>query len=72
MAIGALFRVKIFRRNAEHIVTLDANAVEHWLPRRRSFLFRGMSLRWARFSSHEQILAQQWATQHPGVHQVSG
>jgi hypothetical protein len=32
MAIGTLLGVKIFRRNAEHVVTLDANAVEGWLP----------------------------------------
>ena len=46
MAIGALFGVKIFRRNAEHIVTLDAHPMEHRLPRRRSLVFWGVSLRW--------------------------
>jgi hypothetical protein len=35
MAIGALLGVKILRRNAEHIVTLDANTMEHRLSRRR-------------------------------------
>ena len=56
-AIGALLGVKIFRQNAEHIVTLDANTVKHWLSRRRSFLFGGMNLRLVRLGSHEQILA---------------
>ena len=32
MAIGALLGVKILRRNAEHVVTLDANTMKHWLP----------------------------------------
>ncbi len=45
MAIWALLRFKILRRNAEHIVTLDANAMKNWLPRCRSLMFRGMSLR---------------------------
>ena len=57
MAIGALLRVKIFRRHAEHIVTLDTNAVQDWLPRRRSFLFWGMSLCLGRFRIHDEILA---------------
>ena len=48
MAIGALLGVKIFRRNAEHVVTLDANTMKNWLPRRRSFVFRGMGLRLGR------------------------
>jgi hypothetical protein len=58
MTIRALLGVKIFRRNAKHIVTLDAHAMEHWLPRCRSFMLRGLSLRFSRFGSHEQILAQ--------------
>jgi hypothetical protein len=57
MTIGALLGVKIFRQNAEHIVTLDANTVEHWLSRRRSFLLRGMNLCLVWLGSHEQILA---------------
>jgi hypothetical protein len=44
MAVGALLRVKIFGRHAEHVVTLYANAVQSRLSRRRSFLFWGMSL----------------------------
>lgn len=56
-AIGALFGFKIFRQNAEHIVTLCANTVEYWLSRRRSFLLRDMHLRLVRLGSHERILA---------------
>jgi hypothetical protein len=57
VAIGALLGVKIFRQNTEHIVTLDAHTVENWLPRRRSFLFRGMSLRRIGLGRHKRILA---------------
>jgi hypothetical protein len=57
VAIGALLGVKIFRQNTEHIVTLNAHTVENWLPRRRSFLFRGMTLRWIGLVGHKQILA---------------
>jgi len=35
MAIGALLGVKILRRNTKHVVTLDANTMEHRLSRRR-------------------------------------
>ena len=64
MAIGALLGVKILRRNAEHVVTLDANTMKHWLPRRRGFVFRGMRL-WLRgFGCHKQILAYRRASQH--------
>jgi len=52
MAAGALFGVKILRRNAEHIVTLDANTMKHRLPGRRRFVFRGVGLRRSGFSSH--------------------
>jgi len=44
MATGALLGVKILRRNAEHVVTLDANTMKHRLPRRRRFVFWGMRL----------------------------
>ena len=75
MAIGALFGVKLLRRNAEHIVTLDANTMENRLSWRRSFQFRSMRLRRGSFISHEEILAQQRETQHyrraPG-YQISG
>jgi hypothetical protein len=57
MAIGALLGVKILRRNAEHVVTLDANTMKHWLPRRRGFVFRGMGLGLRGFGCHKQILA---------------
>jgi len=35
MAVGALLGVKILRRNAEHVVTLNANTMEDRLSRRR-------------------------------------
>jgi len=57
VATGALLGVKIFRQNTEHIVTLDANTVENWLSRRRSFLLRGMTLCWIGLVGHKQILA---------------
>ena len=57
MAVGALLRVIIFGRHAEHVVTLGTNAVQGWLPRRRSFLFWGMSLWLGRFRIHDEILA---------------
>ena len=63
MTIGALFGVKIFRRNPEHIVTLDAHPMEHRLPRRRRLVFWGMSLLLGRLCSHVQILAQLFASQ---------
>jgi hypothetical protein len=53
MTIGTLLCIKIFRRNAEHIVTLDAHAMKNWLPRCRSLVFRGMSLRRVWFGRHE-------------------
>lgn len=65
MTIRALLGVKLFRRNSKHVVTLDAYTMEHWLPRRRSFMLRGLSLRLGRFGSHKQILAQQCASQYP-------
>ena len=66
MTIRALFGVKIFRRNAKHVVTLDANAMDERLSWRRSLMFWGMSLRLVRFCRHKEILAQQQATQHYG------
>ena len=59
MAVGALLRVIIFGRHAEHVVTLNTNAVQSWLPRRRSFLFWDMSLCLGRFRIHDEILAWQ-------------
>lgn len=59
MAVGALLGVIIFGRHAEHVVTLGTNAVQDRLPRRRSFLFWGMSLCLGRFRIHDQILARQ-------------
>jgi hypothetical protein len=57
MAVGALFGVKILRRYAEHVVTLDANPMQYGLPRLRGFVFRSVGLRWVRFGCHKQILA---------------
>jgi hypothetical protein len=57
MAIRALLRVKILRRNAEHIVTLNANTMQHRLPRRRRIVFRGMGLGLSGFGCHTQMLA---------------
>src|SRR5216683_1408671 len=65
MAIGALLGVKIFRRNAEHVVTLDANTMKHRLPRSRRFVFWGIRLGLIGFGYHKQILAYRRASQHP-------
>jgi hypothetical protein len=78
MAIGALLGVKILRRNAEHVVTLNANTMKHRLPRRRRFVFRSMSLSLglSGVGCHNQILAYRrlsrhlcyacaWALRHP-------
>ena len=69
MAIGALLGVKILRRNAEHVVTLNANAMKNRLSWRRSIVFRAVSLRLRRFVGHERILAYWRASQHhlPGA-----
>src|ERR1700733_7279224 len=64
MAVGALLGVKILRRNAEHVVTLDANTMKHRFPRRRRFVFRGMGLGLSGFVCHKQILAYRWVPQH--------
>ena len=64
MAGGALLGVKILRRNAEHIVTLNANTMKNGLPRRRSFVFRGVGLGLSGFGCHTQILAYWRASQH--------
>jgi len=65
MATGALLGVKILRRNAEHVVTLDAHTMKHGLPRRRRFVFRGMGLGLRGFVCHKGILAYRRASQHP-------
>jgi hypothetical protein len=52
MATGALLGVKILRRNAEHVVTLNANTMKHGLPRRRRFVFRGVGLGLSGFVCH--------------------
>jgi hypothetical protein len=57
MATGTLFGVKILRRDAEHVVTLNANTMKNGLPRRRSFVFGGMGLGLSGFVCHMQILA---------------
>lgn len=71
VAVGALLGVEIFRRNTKHVVTLDANAMQNGLPRRRSFQFVSMRLRRCRFICHGEILAQQQATRQewhaPGI-----
>ena len=41
VAIGALLGVKILRRNAEHVVTLNANTMKNRLPWRRSIRVSG-------------------------------
>src|SRR5579864_5463358 len=64
MTIGALLGVKILRRNAEHVVTLDANTMKHRLPGSRRFVFRGMGLGLRGFGCHKQILAYLRASQH--------
>ena len=72
MAIGALLGVKILRRNAEHVVTLNANTMKHRLHRRRRFVFRGMRLGFGGFGCHKQILAYRRASQHPCCECASG
>jgi hypothetical protein len=64
MAIGALLGVKILRRNAEHVVTLNANTMKHRLPRRRRFVFRSMSLGLSGFGCHNQTLAYRRLSRH--------
>ena len=70
---GALLGVKIFRRNAEHVVTLDAHAMKHRLSRRRRFVLRvvrlvrlrrGLRSRLGGFGRHTQILAYRLAVPH--------
>jgi hypothetical protein len=53
MAIGALLGVKIFRRDAKHVVTLNANTVKHRFSRRRSFMFRGVRSGLSGFICHK-------------------
>lgn len=61
MATGTLLGVKILRRYAEHVVTLDAHTVKHRLPGRRGFMFRVMRLGLSGFVCHRQILAYWWS-----------
>lgn len=61
MATGALLGVKILRRYAEHVVTLDAHTVKHRLLGSRGFVFRVMRLGLSRFVCHRQILAHRWS-----------
>src|SRR5580692_1372124 len=72
MATWALLGVKIFRRNAEHVVTLNANTMKHRLPRSRRFVFWGMRLGLIGFGCHKQILAYRRASQHPCCWCASG
>ena len=64
MAGGALLGVKILRRNAEHVVTLDAHTVKDRLPGRRGFVFGGVGLGLRGFGCHKQILAYRRALQY--------
>ena len=57
MTVRALLGVKIFRRDAKHVVTLDAHTMERGLPWCRSFMLRGMGLCGGWLSGHGQILA---------------
>ena len=40
MTIGALFSVEVLRRDAEHVVALNADAMQHWLSGRRNVMLR--------------------------------
>lgn len=70
MAGGALLGVKILRRNAEHIVTLDAHAMKNRLSRRGRLVARSMRLRrslgpgFGGFSCHSESLAHRQESQH--------
>jgi len=64
MAVRALLGVKILRRDAKHVVTLDANTMQHRFPGRRRFVFRGMGLGLSGFVCHKQILAYRRPSQH--------
>src|SRR5579872_4702602 len=64
MAGGALLGVKILRRDAEHVVTLNANTMKNGLPGRRSMVLRVVRLRLRRIGWHIQILAYRRAPQH--------
>jgi hypothetical protein len=57
MTIWALLGVEIFRRNTEHVVTLNANAMKSRLSRRRSLMFWSGSLGLRGFCAHGEILA---------------
>jgi hypothetical protein len=57
VAIGALLGVEIFRRNTEHVVTLNANAMKSRLSRRRSLMFCSVRLGLRGFCAHGEILA---------------
>ena len=72
MATGALLGVKILRRNAEHVVTLDANTMKHRLPWRGGFVFRRVGLGLRGFGSHDRILTYRRASPHPLSECASG
>jgi hypothetical protein len=67
VAVGALLGVKILRRNAKHIVTLNANTMKNRLSRRRRFVFCAVCLRLRWFGCHNQILAYR---RHRSIHAV--
>ena len=52
MAIGTLLGVKILRRNAEHVVTLNANTMKYGLPRCGRIVFGGVVLGLSGFGCH--------------------
>jgi hypothetical protein len=57
MTVWTLLGVKIFGHDAEHVVTLCANAMQSRLPRRRSLVFGGMNLWLCCFRTHDASLA---------------
>lgn len=57
VAGGALLGVEIFRRNAEHVVTLNAYAMENGLSRRRRLVFGVVGLGLSGFVCHKRILS---------------
>jgi hypothetical protein len=66
MAVRALLGVEIFRRHAEHIVTLDAHPVQNRLPRLRRLVLGRLDLRvW--LGTHSEILAQPSGTRNPAA-----
>jgi hypothetical protein len=57
MAVGALLGVETIRRHAEHVVALDADAVNHAAPAGQCSVFGGVRRR-RRMFSHAGILTQ--------------